>query len=167
MTIRAFLPFSRTAGPAPQDRRSDSETQPSGGPAQILRKVLAVGLSVLLVPATGGELFAQSQQQYDSQNPVVPDPNYVPPTSDQQPYYSQPQYAPDQAPPPPDGNQAYAQGYPDQGYGDGTPVPVQSMSPDQLDQMVAPNALYPDSLLAEVLAASTYPAQVVDADHWR
>jgi hypothetical protein len=33
--------------------------------------------------------------------------------------------------------------------------------------MVAPIALYPDSLLAEVLAASTYPAQVVDADRWR
>lgn len=190
MNIRAFLPFSRTAGPAPQDRRSDSETQSSAqssnGPAQFLRKALAVGLSVLLVPATGGELFAQAQQvppppppdseqsapappqqQYDTQNPVVPDPNYVPPSSGQQPYYPQQQYSQEQAPPPPDANQAYAQGYSDQGYGDGTPVPAQSLNPDQLDQMVAPIALYPDSLLAEVLAASTYPAQVVDADHWR
>jgi hypothetical protein len=32
--------------------------------------------------------------------------------------------------------------------------------------MVAPIALYPDALVAQVLAAATYPAQVVGADHW-
>jgi hypothetical protein len=32
---------------------------------------------------------------------------------------------------------------------------------------VAPIALYPDTLVAQVLAASTYPVQVVDADRWR
>ena len=32
---------------------------------------------------------------------------------------------------------------------------------------MAPIALYPDTLVAQVLAASTYPAQVVDADRWR
>jgi hypothetical protein len=37
----------------------------------------------------------------------------------------------------------------------------------QLEQLVAPIALYPDTLVAQILAASTYPAQVVDADHWR
>ena len=31
---------------------------------------------------------------------------------------------------------------------------------------MAPIALYPDTLVAQVLAASTYPAQVADADHW-
>jgi hypothetical protein len=36
-----------------------------------------------------------------------------------------------------------------------------------LEQLVAPIALYPDTLVAQVLAAATYPAQVVDADHWR
>jgi uncharacterized membrane protein YgcG len=39
-------------------------------------------------------------------------------------------------------------------------------SPDQLQQLVAPIALYPDSLVAQVLAASTFPAQVVEADRW-
>ena len=39
--------------------------------------------------------------------------------------------------------------------------------PEQLEQLVAPIALYPDALLAQVLAASTYPPQVADADHWR
>jgi uncharacterized membrane protein YgcG len=40
------------------------------------------------------------------------------------------------------------------------------LTPGQLDQLVAPIALYPDELVAEVLAASTYPTQVVEADRW-
>src|SRR3984885_2365538 len=35
-----------------------------------------------------------------------------------------------------------------------------------LDQLVAPIALYPDSLVAQILTASTYPQQVNDADNW-
>jgi hypothetical protein len=37
---------------------------------------------------------------------------------------------------------------------------------EQLDQMLAPIALYPDSLLSQVLMASTYPAQVAEAAQW-
>jgi len=37
---------------------------------------------------------------------------------------------------------------------------------EELDQMLAPIALYPDSLLAQVLMASTYPLEVVQADRW-
>jgi hypothetical protein len=37
---------------------------------------------------------------------------------------------------------------------------------EELDQMLAPIALYPDSLLAQILVASTYPAQVTEADRW-
>ena len=36
----------------------------------------------------------------------------------------------------------------------------------QLDQLVAPIALYSDPLLAQVLMASTYPLEVVQADRW-
>ena len=36
----------------------------------------------------------------------------------------------------------------------------------QLDQMLAPVALYPDTLLAQILVASTYPEQVADAARW-
>ena len=36
----------------------------------------------------------------------------------------------------------------------------------QLEQLVAPVALYPDSLLAQVLAASTYPVDIVEAARW-
>jgi hypothetical protein len=40
------------------------------------------------------------------------------------------------------------------------------LKPAQLDQLVAPIALYPDTLLSEVLIASTYPLEVVQAERW-
>jgi hypothetical protein len=40
------------------------------------------------------------------------------------------------------------------------------LKPAQLDQLVAPIALYPDTLLSEVLMASTYPLEVVQAERW-
>ena len=40
------------------------------------------------------------------------------------------------------------------------------MPPQQLDDLVAPVALYPDPLLAEVLAASTYPMEIAEAQQW-
>ena len=40
------------------------------------------------------------------------------------------------------------------------------VNPEQLQQLVAPIALYPDELVAEVLAASTYPTEVVQANRW-
>jgi hypothetical protein len=42
----------------------------------------------------------------------------------------------------------------------------QSYSPAQLDQMLAPIALYPDALVAQILMAATYPLEVVQADRW-
>jgi len=47
-----------------------------------------------------------------------------------------------------------------------SPAPPQALSAEDLEQLLAPIALYPDSLLAQVLAASTYPAQVAVADQW-
>jgi hypothetical protein len=41
------------------------------------------------------------------------------------------------------------------------PEQAQTLSNDQLDSLVAPIALYPDPLLAQVLAASTYPVEIV------
>jgi Protein of unknown function (DUF3300) len=40
------------------------------------------------------------------------------------------------------------------------------LAPQQLDNLVAPVALYPDPLLGQVLAASTYPLEVVEAARW-
>src|SRR5467141_3387231 len=39
-------------------------------------------------------------------------------------------------------------------------------TPEQFQQLVAPIALYPDSLVAQILTASTFPEQVVEADQW-
>jgi hypothetical protein len=44
-----------------------------------------------------------------------------------------------------------------------TPPPFTS---EQLDQMLAPIALYPDALLSQVLMAATYPLEVVEAARW-
>ena len=53
------------------------------------------------------------------------------------------------------------------------PPPTQSSAaaqtqpaPQDLDQLVAPIALYPDALVAQILAASTYPTEVVEARRW-
>jgi Protein of unknown function (DUF3300) len=40
------------------------------------------------------------------------------------------------------------------------------LNPQQLEALVAPIALYPDTLLAQVLMASTYPLEVVLAERW-
>ncbi len=45
-------------------------------------------------------------------------------------------------------------------------APPPSFPPDQLDQMVARVALYPDPLLAQILTASTFPDQIPDAARW-
>jgi hypothetical protein len=53
-----------------------------------------------------------------------------------------------------------------------TPVPAPVapdqalLKPEQLEALVAPIALYPDALLANMLAAATYPLEVVEADRW-
>jgi len=67
-------------------------------------------------------------------------------------------YAQQAPPPPPDQGQYQDQGQPPQAYN--------PLSPDQLGQLVAPIALYPDSLVAQILAASTYPTEIADADHF-
>src|SRR5882757_10318947 len=46
------------------------------------------------------------------------------------------------------------------------PASASKPSPHELQQLVAPIALYPDALVAQILAASTYPTQIVEADRW-
>jgi hypothetical protein len=53
------------------------------------------------------------------------------------------------------------------------PAPAQAGAPSQqtltdaqVDALVSPIALYPDALLSEVLMASTYPLEIVEADRW-
>lgn len=44
--------------------------------------------------------------------------------------------------------------------------PDRTFRQEELDQMLAPIALYPDSLLAQILVAATYPVQVTEARRW-
>jgi len=45
-------------------------------------------------------------------------------------------------------------------------APGKPFSQEQLEQLLAPVALYPDSLLTQLLMASTYPLEVVKANNW-
>src|SRR5207247_453333 len=45
-------------------------------------------------------------------------------------------------------------------------APVEKIPPEQLDSLVAPIALYPDPLLAQTLASSTYPLEIVQLQQW-
>jgi len=47
------------------------------------------------------------------------------------------------------------------------PPPDQALTPDQLDDLVAPIALYPDELLSQIMVAATYPLEVVEAFQWQ
>src|SRR3974377_1732794 len=46
------------------------------------------------------------------------------------------------------------------------PASDQLLKPQQLEALVSPIALYPDSLLSNVLMASTYPLEIVQAERW-
>ncbi len=70
-----------------------------------------------------------------------------------------------QAPPPDQDNQDVAQNGSAPGQNSQAP-PYAQQTPEQLQRLVAPIALYPDSLVAQVLAASTFPEEIVEADRW-
>jgi hypothetical protein len=135
-----------------------------------LRRFVALTLALLLLP---GELLAQqvpyNQQYPPNQQSGYGQPGYAQPQSyGQQPYAQQQPYGQQPyAQPQPYGQQPYGQQpYAQPGYGQAQ-MPVQPLNAQQLEQLVAPIALYPDPLVAQVVTASTYPAQVADADHWR
>jgi len=98
--------------------------------------------------------------QYMSPQYVQANPNYTSYPQGQQPVYPQTQQY-GQQPAYDDQGQAAGQG----AYAPQQPV-AQPFAAEQLEQLVAPIALYPDSLVAQILAGSTYPAQVIAADNW-
>ncbi len=138
---------------------------------QALRRGVALGLCTTLLPFTQLDLLAQQapqQTQYPYQDPAEqPAPQGQYPQQQQPPSYGeqgQPADGNGPAGPPP------GYGQPEGAYGQqgGTSYgPTYTpQGPQQLEQLVAPIALYPDSLVAQVLAASTYPQQVTEADRW-
>src|SRR5258708_37987135 len=46
------------------------------------------------------------------------------------------------------------------------PPQATQQSSEQLQELVAPIALYPDALIAQILAAATYPDQIVESEKW-
>jgi hypothetical protein len=88
-------------------------------------------------PADQGQSSEQTASQYSAPQSDAAEP-------------SAPQ---DQAPPPDQGQAPSQQQY-------------SPLSAAQLQQLVAPIALYPDALVAQVLAASAYPTQIVEADRF-
>src|SRR5271169_5499615 len=63
---------------------------------------------------------------------------------------------------------ADAQAPPAEQQGPSVPQPEarSPLTPERLDQMLAPIALYPDELLGQILMAATYPLEVVEAARW-
>src|SRR3979411_1799995 len=112
-----------------------------------MRRTALVPLIALLIGASG--LRAASR---------APSPTVSLPQRDQNQALDQgqdPQY--------PDPGQYQDQNqYPDQGQN----VPYESFSPEQLDNLLSPVALYPDPLLAQLLVAATFPDQVEEAARW-
>ncbi|HEY2592057.1 MAG TPA: DUF3300 domain-containing protein, partial [Steroidobacteraceae bacterium] len=93
-------------------------------------------------PPRAGEPIQLAQTDQPDQPPAdQPPAEQAPP--DQGSPADQPPPGPDEAPP------AYA-----------------PQTPEQLQQLVAPIALYPDPLVAQLLTAATFPEQVVEADRW-
>lgn len=96
---------------------------------------------IVLAFATGSLLSAQSQDAYLPPDQQQQQPyQQQPPQLEEQPYQQSPQYGPAQQ---------------------GT-----AFSHDELRNLAAPIALYPDTLLSQVLVASTYPQEVADAADW-
>ena len=79
-------------------------------------------------------------------------------------YATQPVLAPPPSPPPPQPQYAPRPTVPNSG-SNSVPSPA-PLSSAQLDALVAPIALYPDALVAQVLAASENPDQITDAAAW-
>ena len=147
--------------PHSSSRRAAADASITNSAVRQLTRLLVLSVVVLPLLLEPGKLFAQQTPLDDrgaSQN--TRDIGQYSPNqqSEQQSEYGQQSAAPR---PFSDSGQAY----PEQGFGR-APAPAQPLNAVQLEQLVAPIALYPDPLVAQVLAASTYPGQVADADHW-
>jgi hypothetical protein len=108
-----------------------------------------VSIQVDQAPVNQGPPPEQPAPQYNAPDQSAPQDAAPLPPQNQDTYQNRTYEDQAQAPPPPTG--------PDQRQY--TPLP-----PEQLDKLVAPIALYPDALVAQVLAASAYPTQIVEAD---
>jgi hypothetical protein len=167
MEPRSSLRVSRRFCSAP----SPADWPSPGFFTQATGKRLAAAF--LALPLAAASLAAQepysNSTQYSNQY-AAPAQQYNDP---QQQTYTLPQYqqaqgyADQQYPQQADAGQPYAPD--DLGGTDQQPLPTPTQQPlaaNDLEQLLAPIALYPDNLVAQILAASTYPAEVAAADQW-
>ncbi len=148
MIIGPHVQASRTARSSHRPVRFELA---SDVPFVAKRLRLLIGVAFFLLPLSQGELVAQQ----------APPPGQGWSQSESYAMY---------------GQQGFQQSYPQQPY---QPQSYssdqvyqrqpggQALGAEQLEQLVAPVALYPDVLLAQVLTASTYPDQVRYVDQWR
>ena len=138
---------------------------------KLSKTLLTAVLTSAMALGTGTSLRAQAQSQDQSMDKpsaaVSAQVDQGPPTQQTAPQYNAPdQRAPqDVAPPPPQDQDTY------QGQAQAPPPPTPpdqrqytALPPEQLHKLVAPIALYPDALVAQILAASAYPTQIVVAN---
>jgi hypothetical protein len=144
---------------------------------KLSKTLLTAVLTSAMALGTGTSLGAQDQSMDKPSAGVSVQVDQGPPPEQTVPQYNEPQYnapqhseqeqsaPPDVAPPPPQDQDAY------QEPAQATPPPMgpnqrqyTTLPPDQLNKLVAPIALYPDALVAQILAASAYPTQIVVAD---
>jgi hypothetical protein len=118
-------------------------------------------LALFLLPLSQGELVAQ--QAPSSGQGWSQSTSYGMYGADEQLDYGQGGYSQPQPYTQQPAPQSYSSA--DQGYQQ--QATRQPLGAEQLEQLVAPIALYPDVLLAQVLTASTYPDQVTYVDQWR
>jgi hypothetical protein len=121
---------------------------------------VALTVALLLLPIGLCDLLAQQAAYYGQ---YTPQSTYSQPQLSAQPYYA-PQLHTRSYPPP--SYPTSSQIYPQQNDAQIQPT-AQPLNARRLEQLVAPIALYPDTLVAQILTASTYPLQLVDADRWR
>jgi len=138
---------------------------------KLSKTLLTAVLTSAMALGTGTSLRAQAQSQDQSMDKpsaaVSAQVDQGPPTQQTAPQYNAPdQSAPqDVAPPPPQDQDTY----PGQAQAPPPPTPPDqrqytALPPEQLHKLVAPIALYPDALVAQILAASAYPTQIVVAN---
>ena len=154
---------------------------------KLSKTLLTAVLTSAMSLGAGTSLWAQDPSMDKPSPGVSVQVEQGPPPEQAAPQYNAPQYSapqynapqynaqeqsapPDVAPPPPQDQDAY-QDRAYQNQAQATPPPMgpnqqqyTSLPPDQLNKLVAPIALYPDALVAQILAASAYPTQIVVAN---
>lgn len=140
---------------------------------KLSKMLLTAVLTGAMALAGGTSLVAQGQSLDKPSAGLSAQVDQGPPPDSQYnaPQYNAPQYnAPDQSapqdvapPPPPQDQDAYQAPAPPPPMGPNQQQ-YTSLPPEQLNKLVAPIALYPDALVAQILAGAEYPTQIVEAN---